>query len=80
MAYKNTARHDPNAFGELELTALSRGQLVQTVADLRRRLGEQSAQVGCEREPVAIHRNTAERERETITQVNHQLLTQIKVF
>ena len=33
-----------------------------------------------EREPVTIHRDTAEREREALTQVNHQLLTQIKVL
>jgi len=32
------------------------------------------------RELVAIHRNMAERERKAVTQVNHQLLTQIKVL
>ena len=29
---------------------------------------------------VAIHRDTAEREREAVTQVNHQLLTRINVL
>jgi len=33
-----------------------------------------------ERELVAIHCNMAERERKAVTQVNHQLLTQIKVL
>ena len=32
------------------------------------------------RELVAIHRDTTERERKVVTQVNHQLLVQIKVL
>jgi len=48
--------------------------------DLRRRLDEHRAKADRERELVAIHRDTIEREREAITQVNHQLLTQTKVL
>jgi len=66
--------------GEFELSALSRGQLVQMVANLQRRLDEQRPQVEQERELIAIYRDTTEREQEAVTQVNHQLLTQIKVF
>ena len=43
-------------------------------------LGEHWAKADRKREPVAIHRDTAEGEREEITQVNHQLLMQIKVL
>ena len=55
MAHKNVVRHDGNASDELELSILSRGYLVQMIADLRRRLGEQRAQTDHERELVAIH-------------------------
>jgi len=79
MAHKKAARHDANASGKLELAVFFRGQLVQMVVDLQRRLGEQRAQVDREREPVAIHRDTAKSEREAVSQVNHQLLTQIKI-
>ena len=49
------------------------------VIDLRRRLDEHRAKADCEQELVVIHRNIAEREREAVMQVNHQLLSQIKV-
>ena len=58
----------------------SRGLLVQMVADSRRRMGEQRTQADCERELIAIHRDTTKREQDALTQVNHQLLTQIKVL
>jgi len=43
MTHKNGAHHDANACGELELSILPRGQLVQMVANVRRRLSEQRA-------------------------------------
>jgi len=50
------------------------------VAELRRQLGELQAQADCERELVAIHHDTAEREREAIMQIKSQLLTQIRAL
>jgi len=50
------------------------------VSDMRRRSDEHQAKVDRERELVAIHRDTAERERQAVTLVNHQLLTLIKVL
>jgi len=49
------------------------------VIDLRWQLDKHWANTDREWELVAIHRNTSEHKREAITQVNHQLLTQIKV-
>jgi len=66
MAPKSTTHHDVNASGEIELLTLSQRQLIQRVADLRRQLDEQLAQANHERELVAIHRDTAEREREVV--------------
>jgi len=43
-------------------------------------LGEQRVKADRERKLVTIHRDTAEHEREVVMQVNHQLLTQIKVL
>jgi len=40
------------------------------VIDLQRHLGEQQAKADHERELVAVHRDTAEREREAVTRVN----------
>ena len=80
MTHKNAICHDASASDKLELSILSRGQLIQMVVDLRQRLGKQRAHADCERELVAIHHDIAEREREAIIQVNHQLLTQINVF
>ena len=64
MTHKNVAHHDANASGELEQSALSRGHLVQMMADLQRQLGKQRAQADRERELIAIHRYTTERERQ----------------
>ena len=50
------------------------------IVDLRRRLDEHRAKADRERELVAIHRDTAEPEREAVTQVNDKLLTQIKIL
>jgi len=80
MVPKSTIHHEVNASDELELSTLSIGQLIQRVADLRWLLSEQRAQADRERELVAIHRNTAKREREAVMQINRQLLTQIKVL
>jgi len=41
---------------------------------------EQRAHAYHERELVAIHRDTAEREQEVVMQINHQLLMQIKTL
>jgi len=60
MAYKNATRHDTNTHGETDPLVLSRGQLVQMVIDLRRRLGEQRAKADRERVLVAIHCDTIE--------------------
>ena len=79
MAQKNTSRHDANAFDEFDPTALSRGQLDLVIA-LRWWLDEHRAKANRERELVAIHRNTVERDRQAAMQVNDQLLTQIKVL
>ena len=80
MAHKNATRHDVNASDEFDPSVLSCGQLVQMVIYLQQRLGEHWAKAKHELELVAIHRDAAEREREAVMQVNHQLLTQIKVF
>ena len=64
MVHKNAARHDANASDKLEPLALSRGQLVQVVIDLRRGLGEQWAWADREWDLIAIHRDIAKRERE----------------
>jgi len=40
MAHQEHTYHDVNASGELELSTLSRGQLIQRVVDLPRQLGE----------------------------------------
>ena len=72
MAHKNATHY--NTPGEIDPSVLSRGQLIQMVIDLRWRLGEQRARVDRKRELVAIHRDTVEREREAVMQVNHQLL------
>ena len=53
---------------------------MQRVTDLWRQLNEQRALVDREQELAAIHRETAEREREAVMQVNRQLLTQIKAL
>ena len=73
MAHKNTTCHDIASDG-FDPSILSPGQLIQMVVDLRRRLDEQLAKVDCEWELVVIHHYT-EREWETVTQVNNQLLT-----
>ena len=80
MACRSAIRHDVKVPDEPEPSALSHGQLVHMVIDLQWQLGEHRAKTNRERELVAIHRDTAERERETVTQVNHQLLKQIKVL
>ena len=53
---------------------------MQRVTDLWRQLNEQRALVDREQELAAIHRETAEHEREAVMQVNRQLLTQIKAL
>ena len=78
MAYRSATGYDINTSDELDLSALPRGQVIQMVIDLRRRLDEHQAKADRQRELVAIHHDTAERAREAVTQVNHQLLTQIK--
>jgi len=78
MAHKSIAHHDANSSDKLELSTLSRGQLIRRVADLRQQLCEQRAHSDCEWELVTIYRDTAEPEREAIMQINHQLLMQIK--
>ena len=80
MTRKNNTRHDVNASDEFDPSALSRGQLVQMVIDLRWRLDEHRVKADRERELVAIYRDTTEREREAVTHVNHQLLMQIMVL
>jgi len=50
------------------------------VIDLRRRLDEHRAKAEGKRELVPIHRDTAKHKHEAVKQVNHQLLTQIKVL
>ena len=50
------------------------------VINLQLQLDEHRAKADREREPVAIHCDTVERELEAKTQVNHQLLIQIKVL
>jgi len=79
MTHKNATRHYANAYDK-SIHRSSRGQLVQMVIDLRHQLGEQRAKADREIELVVIHRNTAERERAVVTQVNHQLLMQINVL
>ena len=49
------------------------------VIDLGHRLDEHRAKANRERDLVVVHRDTAVREREAVIQINHQLLTQIKV-
>ena len=80
MAHKSIAHYDANSSGKLELSTLSRGQLIRRVADLRRQLCEQRAHSDCEWELVTIYRDTAKPEREAIMQINHQLLMQIKTL
>ena len=67
MAHKSATHHDVNASDEPELLTLSRGQLIQWVAELQRQLCEQQAQAHRERELSAIHRNTVKRKREAVT-------------
>ena len=50
------------------------------MVELQRQLSELRTLTDRERELVAIHRDTTEREREAITQINRQLLTQIKAL
>jgi len=80
MAHKNVTHHDTNAPDEIDPSVLSRGQVIQLVIDLRWQFGEQWAKTDHERELIAIHCDTTEHEREAITHVNHQFLTQIKVL
>ena len=80
MAPKSTNNHDVNTFGEYEPSTLSRGYLIQWVADLQWQLSGPRTLVDRERELAAIHRDTAEREQEAVTQINRQLLMQIKAL
>jgi len=80
MAHRSATRHNINAPLELDPSALSRGQLVQMVIDLRCRLDEHRTKADRERELVTIHCNIVKRERETVTEVNHQLPTMDKGF
>ena len=66
MAHKNTSRHYANASYEFDPMALSRGQIVQMVIDLRWQLDEHRAKTDRERELIAIHHDTLEREREMV--------------
>jgi len=74
MVPKSTTHHDVNASSELKLSTLQR------VTDLLWQLGQLRAQAEHERELVAIHRDTAEREREAVMQINNKLLTQIQAL
>ena len=76
----SATRHDVNASKEFNPSILSHGQLVQMVINLRRLLNEHRAKINRKRELIAIHHDTIEREREAVTEVNHQLLMQIKVL
>ena len=67
MPPKSANHHDINTSDELESSTLSRGQLIQWVADLQWQLSEQRTLADREREPAAIHCDTGERERETVT-------------
>ena len=85
IAHKKMTANNGNAHDKIDPSILSHEQLFQMVINLRRRLGgrrlgEQRAKADREIELVAIYRDTAKREREVVTQVNHQLLTQINIF
>jgi len=79
MAHRSATPHDVMASDEFDPLVVSRRQLVLMVIGLRRRLDEHWVKANRERELIAIHCDTTEHEREVI-QVNHQLLTQIKVL
>ena len=80
MAHKNVTSHDANAPGKIDPSVISWGKLIPMVIDLWRWLGEHQSMTNRERALVPIHRDTAKREQEAVTQVNHQLLTQIKIL
>jgi len=80
MASKSTTHDDGNTSGEVELSTLSRRQLIREVTDLRWQLGELQDQADREWELVAIRHDIVEREREEVMKINNQLLTQIKAL
>ena len=64
MGCKNATHHDAHTSDEIDPSVLSRRQLVQMGIYLSRRLGKQRAKADHEKELVAIHHDTEERERE----------------
>jgi len=80
MAHKNTTCQDVNTPDEFDPSVLSRGQLVLMVIDLRQWLNEHRAKADREPRTSRYPSHSTEREQKASTQVNHQLLMQIKVL
>ena len=79
MAHRIATRHDVNGPNELDPSVLS--CITHLVGNRpMRRLDEHRTKADRERELIVIHRDIAERKREVVTHVNHQLLMQIKVL